>query len=305
MEQIDKKELNKIVSQVVDSYKKFGNICHLECNNMPNKDEIIDIVLLFREVLYPGYFSKLPYTFVSIVPAIEEQIEIIYDKLYKQISRSLMLFDEECCEKSEKLSMLTKEKTMSIIKKIPYLRKMLMTDVDAAYVGDPAARDFSEIIYSYPGVFAITVHRIAHELYKLDIPLIPRIMSEYAHAQAGIDIHPGATIGEYFFIDHGTGVTIGETTIIGNHVKIYQGVTLGAISTRGGQSLKGKKRHPTIKDYVTIYAGASILGGDTIIGDGVIIGGNVFITTSVSDKTKVSVKNPELQFVNDNYKKVK
>ncbi|MDR0467273.1 MAG: serine O-acetyltransferase, partial [Campylobacteraceae bacterium] len=160
-----------------------------------------------------------------------------------------------------------------------------------------AAKSLSEIIFAYPGIFAITIHRIAHELYKLDIPLIPRIMSEYAHMQTGIDIHPGAVIGEYFFIDHGTGVVIGETTIIGKYVKIYQGVTLGAISTRGGQLLRDKKRHPTLKDYVTVYAGASILGGDTVVGEGAVIGGSIFITKSVADRTKVLVKDVELQFI--------
>ncbi|MDR2110789.1 MAG: serine acetyltransferase, partial [Spirochaetaceae bacterium] len=153
-----------------------------------------------------------------------------------------------------------------------------------------------EIISSYPGIHAITVYRLAHTLYELDVPLIPRIMAEHAHGVTGIDIHPGARIGHHFFIDHGTGIVIGETTIIGNHVKIYQGVTLGGLSTRGGQALKGTKRHPTIEDHVTIYSGASIFGGDTVIGEGVVIGSNAFITRSVPEKTRVSVKNPELQF---------
>lgn len=297
MKEIEKKELNKIVSNILDSYNKLEEISHLDCDNLPSKEEIIEIILEFRDILYPGYFSKLPYTFASIKPALEEQIEVIYNKLYKQIHRSLRLFYEQDCGSSEKLSAIAKEKTKIIINKIPNIRKLLLTDIKAAYEGDPAAFDLSEIIFSYPGVFTITIYRIAHELHKLEIPLIPRIMSEYAHSQTGIDIHPGANIGEYFFIDHGTGVVIGETTVIGNHVKIYQGVTLGAISTRGGQSLKGKKRHPTLKDYVTVYAGASILGGDTVIGEGVVIGGNVFITKSVANKTKVLLKDVELQFI--------
>jgi serine O-acetyltransferase len=172
-------------------------------------------------------------------------------------------------------------------------------DVSAAFDSDPAATNLDEIITSYPGIYAITIYRLAHILYELEVPLIPRIMTEYAHNDTGIDIHPGAVIGHHFFIDHGTGIVIGETTIIGNHVKIYQGVTLGGLSTRGGQNLKGAKRHPTIEDHVTIYSGASILGGGTIIGEGVVIGSNAFVTKSVPEKTKVSVKNPELQFKSD------
>ncbi|HEX7554517.1 MAG TPA: serine acetyltransferase, partial [Geothrix sp.] len=181
---------------------------------------------------------------------------------------------------------------------IPRLRATLATDVQAAFEGDPAAGDTDEVIFSYPGIFAITAHRIAHELFLLKVPLIPRIMSEYAHALTGIDIHPGATIGEFFFIDHGTGVVIGETTTIGRYAKIYQGVTLGALSTRGGQSLRGVKRHPTLEDGVTVYSGASILGGETVIGKDAVISSNVFVTQSVPSETRVTVKNPELQYRN-------
>jgi serine O-acetyltransferase len=169
-------------------------------------------------------------------------------------------------------------------------------DLQAAYDGDPAAKDMAEIIFAYPGLFAITVYRLAHELYLLDVPMLPRIMTEYAHSITGIDIHPGATIGEYFFIDHGTGIVIGETTVIGNNVKVYQGVTLGALSTRGGQKLRGKRRHPTIENNVTIYAGASILGGETVVGEGCVIGSNAFITESVAPGTTVTIKNQELQY---------
>ena len=176
------------------------------------------------------------------------------------------------------------------------LREYLATDIQAAFDGDPAAYSTDEVIFSYPGVFAVTVYRIAHELLLLGVPMIPRMMTEYAHSITGIDIHPGATIGKYFFIDHGTGIVIGETTIIGDNVKIYQGVTLGALSTRKGQQLKGVKRHPTIGDNVTIYSGTTILGGETVIGNGATIGGNSVIVNSVSEGMKVSVKNPELQF---------
>ena len=168
------------------------------------------------------------------------------------------------------------------------------TDADAVFEVDPAAYNQVEIVLCYPGFMAITTNRIAHELFLLGVPLIPRMMTEYAHSRTGIDIHPGATIGKYFFMDHGTGIVVGETSIIGEHVKVYQGVTIGALSTRGGQSLRGKKRHPTIEDNVTIYAGASILGGDTVIGAGSVIGSNVFITSSVKSDSRISVKTQEL-----------
>jgi len=180
--------------------------------------------------------------------------------------------------------------------RIPEVRRLLETDISAAYEGDPAATCRMEVVMAYPGLYAVTVYRLAHELYKLKVPIIPRIMSEYAHSKTGIDIHPGATIGEHFFIDHGTGIVIGETSEIGEHAKIYQGVTLGALSTRGGQRLKGRKRHPTIEDDVTIYSGASILGGETVISEGAVIGGNAFVTKSVPEQTRVSAKMPELQF---------
>jgi serine O-acetyltransferase len=181
--------------------------------------------------------------------------------------------------------------------KIPQVREFLETDLHAAYDGDPAAGCLDEIILAYPGLMATTIYRIAHELYLLHVPVLPRLMTEYAHSKTGIDIHPGATIGKYFFIDHGTGIVIGETAVIGKNVKIYQGVTLGALSTRGGQKLSGKKRHPTILDNVTIYAGASILGGDTIVGENAIIGGNAFITRSIDANTRVSLKNLEMDYV--------
>ena len=180
--------------------------------------------------------------------------------------------------------------------RLPQIQAMLMKDVAANFDGDPAAGSKEEVIFSYPGLYAIFVYRVAHELYESKVPLIPRIMSEYAHGATGIDINPGAQIGEYFFIDHGTGIVVGETTVIGDHVKLYQGVTLGALTTRGGQSLRGKRRHPTIEDNVTIYAGASILGGGTVIGRDCVIGSNVFITHSIPPCTTVSVKSQELTY---------
>jgi serine O-acetyltransferase len=188
-----------------------------------------------------------------------------------------------------------RELCLEFLRRIPAVRAIVQTDLQAAYDGDPAATGKAEVVFSYPGLFAITVYRLAHELYTLNVPMIPRIMTEHAHSVTGIDIHPGATIGEYFFIDHGTGIVIGETTVIGKHVKIYQGVTLGALSTRGGQNLRGKRRHPTIEDNVTIYAGASILGGNTVIGQNSVIGSNAFITESIAPGTTVTPKSQELQ----------
>ena len=188
--------------------------------------------------------------------------------------------------------------SLAFCSQIPMVRSLVETDIQAAYDGDPAAVNKDEVIYSYPGLFAITVYRLAHVLYTLGVPMLPRMMTEHAHSITGIDINPGATIGKHFFIDHGTGIVIGETTVIGEHVKIYQGVTLGALTTRGGQSLRGKKRHPTIEDNVTIYAGASILGGETVIGENSVVGGNAFLTSSVQSNTRVVIHAPETSFKN-------
>ena len=223
-------------------------------------------------------------------------LEDVIFKLIKQISivlrydeKYVMFGDEEITDNAERI-------TFEFLNKLPKIRELIETDVQAAYDGDPAAYNKDEIIYSYPGLYAILVNRLAHELFLLGVPLIPRVMTEHAHSKTGIDIHPGATIGKYFFIDHGTGIVIGETTEIGDNVKIYQGVTLGALSTRGGQSLRNKKRHPSIEDNVTIYSGASILGGETVVGKDAVIGGNAFITRSIPAGAKVSIKNQELRY---------
>jgi serine O-acetyltransferase len=215
--------------------------------------------------------------------AAQTKLALRYDLRYKDTEQAVL--DKKAWEI-----------TRQLILKIPVIKEILEKDIEAAYNGDPAAYSKTEIVISYPGLFAIMVYRVAHELYLLSVPLIPRIMTEYAHSVTGIDIHPGAAIGEYFFMDHGTGIVVGETTIIGDNVKLYQGVTLGALSTKGGQSMRGVKRHPTLSDNVTVYSGATILGGDTVIGEGVVIGGNAFVVKSVPENTRVSVKNPELQF---------
>jgi serine O-acetyltransferase len=232
--------------------------------------------------------------FDSIEYYVGEQVEDLAYNLQKQI-RLAFSRKKPGADHGEAAALATRE----FLLRIPAIRSVLATDVEATFEGDPSAGGKDEIVLSYPGIFAITVNRLAHELYLLGVPLIPRTMTEHAHSLTGIDIHPGATIGRHFFIDHGTGIVIGETTVIGNHVKIYQGVTLGALSTRGGHLLEGVKRHPTIESHVTIYAGASILGGSTVIGEGVVIGSNAFITSSIPERTKVSVKNTDLRLMSD------
>lgn len=286
----------KMIDVILDSYNEHELTVRIDAENMINKDILIEVIDEIRKVLYPGYFDNNRVRSEYIKFILGERIEFIQYNLKKQTARALG--NLEVCSTCPKSSVNEKaeELVYKFIEKIPEIREYLHTDIKAAYSGDPAAYSTDEIIFSYPGVFAITVYRIAHELWLLGIPMIPRIMTEYAHSITGIDIHPGAKIGKYFFIDHGTGIVIGETTEIGDNVKIYQGVTLGALSTRKGQQLKGVKRHPTIGDNVTIYSGTTILGGDTVIGNGATIGGNAFIVSSVSEGMKVSVKNPELQF---------
>jgi len=287
-------QISSIVSTIVESYQE--HTFPLDSPSLPNRDSIIEIIHMLREVIFPGYFGKQNLSIATIGYHVGDLLIKIHEKLHEQLCHALK---HEAISKND-LTMDVDKKADEIIyqflSKIPEIIDTLTTDVQAAFDGDPAAGDKDEIIFSYPGLLAVSVYRLAHELYLLSVPLIPRIMAEYAHSRTGIDIHSGATIASYFFIDHGTGVVIGETSIIGKNVKIYQGVTLGALSTRGGQSLRGVKRHPTIEDEVTIYSGASILGGETVIGKGVIIGSNAFITKSVPDGTKVSVRNPELLF---------
>lgn len=284
------------VNTILESYKKHNLICRIDEDNIVNKDTLIKIVEELRRLLFPGFFDKNKVRSEYIRYLLGERLEFIQYNLKKQVAKALGN-NENCaeCERSEILA-AADEIVNNFIQKIPTIRDYLATDIQAAYDGDPAAYSTDEIIFCYPGVFAITVYRIAHELFIMNVPMIPRIISEYAHSATGIDIHPGATIGKHFFIDHGTGVVIGETTIIGDNVKIYQGVTLGGLSTRKGQQLKGVKRHPTIGNNVTIYSGTSVLGGETVIGDGATIGGNAFIVNSVSAGMKVSVKNPQLEY---------
>ena len=257
---------------------------------LPNRSVIIDIVRDLKSIVFPGYFSTD--TSATIFPEyyVGHRLNDIYDRLKNQIEIALLYHGEE----PEEAAARADRPTCGFFEQLPEIQRLLLTDVQAGFDGDPAAKSKEEIIFSYPGLFAIYVYRLAHVLYKEEIPFIPRVMSEYAHGRTGIDINPGATIGEYFFIDHGTGVVVGETTEIGNNVKLYQGVTLGALSTRMGQQLANVKRHPTIRDNVTIYSNSTVLGGETVVGENTIIGGNTFITESIPANTKVSAKSPEL-----------
>ena len=288
--------ISDITQMLMDDYTKGRVIDEIKNFDYPDKRIIIDILEKLKMVIYPGYYRNSSYRTYTVRSNISILLEDIIYNLIKQVSIVLKYAPAYREADSDSINEASERITFAFLKKIPMIREYIETDIDAAYDGDPAAYNKDEIICSYPGLFAIFTNRIAHELFLLGVPLIPRIMTEHAHSLTGIDIHPGTTIGKYFFIDHGTGIVIGETTVIGDNVKIYQGVTLGALSTRGGQSLRGKKRHPTICDNVTIYSGASILGGETVVGKGVVVGGNAFITTSIPEGAKVSVKSQELTY---------
>lgn len=281
--------LTKTVDALTDNYKKEELFFPKSGKMLPDRSEVISIVRSLKRVLFPGYFSSDNIEAIFPEHSAGYKLGMLYNQLLKQIKIAMSYYEsmDEVSEKAEKIC-------QNFFSKLPAIQKILLTDVQAGFDGDPAAKSKEEIIFSYPGFYAIYVYRIAHELYLQQVPFIPRIMTEYAHGRTGIDINPGASIGKYFFIDHGTGVVVGETTRIGEYVKLYQGVTLGALSTRQGQQLANVKRHPTIEDHVTVYANSTILGGETVIGENTIIGGNTFITESVPANSKVSTKSPEL-----------
>lgn len=285
-------QIEGIVDSILQDYQGGRSIDKLDPFQHPDKEVVIDMIGKLLRIVYPGFSRDRAYRVYNAKHNLSMLIEDVMYNLNKQIAIVLRATSED----PESVESRAQTLSLSFFRAIPAVRAMAQTDVEAFYDGDPAAFSTDEIVYCYPGLFAITVYRLAHILYTQGVPMLPRIMTEHAHSVTGIDINPGATIGKYFFIDHGTGIVIGETTVIGDHVKIYQGVTLGALTTRGGQSLRGKKRHPTIEDNVTIYAGASILGGGTTIGRDSVIGSNVFITHSIPACTTVSVKSQELQF---------
>ncbi|MCR5143512.1 MAG: serine acetyltransferase [Ruminococcus sp.] len=288
------KKINAVTLRLLADYEGGRTIDEVKRFDHPDEEMLVDILSSLRKMIFPGYFRNKSFRVYTVRNNISMLLEDVIFKLIKQIT--IVLRDDPQYVDAEDDVIVKKAEslTFEFLDKLPKIREYIETDIEAAFEGDPAAYNKTEIIYSYPGLYAILVNRIAHELFLLGVPLIPRIMTEHAHSKTGIDIHPGATIGRYFFIDHGTGIVIGETTEIGDNVKVYQGVTLGALSTRGGQSLRSKKRHPTIEDNVTIYSGASILGGETVVGAGAVIGGNAFITKSVPAGARISVKNLEL-----------
>ncbi|MFH1139646.1 MAG: serine O-acetyltransferase EpsC [Pseudomonadota bacterium] len=288
-----------VVSKLVGSCGTAGCFDHVSPVPIPSLDSVVEIIKIGRGILFPGYFTTEFIDPVNLEYHLGQAVTGLYQKLSNQIIWSVR---HDCYRYEQPCSHCTdqgREKALAFIEELPQIRTKMAEDVRAAKEGDPASRSFDQIIFSYPGLFAMTVYRMAHVLYTLDVPLLPRMMSEYAHGQTGIDIHPGAEIGQSFFIDHGTGVVIGETARIGDRVRLYQGVTLGALSLPrdAGARLEGKKRHPTIEDDVIIYSGATVLGGRTVIGARSIIGGSVWLTESVPPDTKVVLKTPELIFV--------
>ena len=291
-----KDSIGNIAAKLAENYKEQGIFEMGIGERVPKRSEIIDLVKELQRVMFPGYFGTENTAYVSLDNFAGCSLAVIYEKMNKQIRTALAYTNDK--KEEQDIREQAESLTRTFIERLPYIQEMLWKDVEAEYDGDPAANSKEEIIFCYPGIFAIFVYRIAHELYELEVPFIPRIMTEYAHGETGIDINPGAKIGEYFFIDHGTGIVIGETTVIGNHVKIYQGVTLGALSTQKGQGLSGVKRHPTIEDNVVIYANTTILGGETVVGCNSVVAGNTFVVNSIPRDTKVSAHIPELQYKN-------
>jgi serine O-acetyltransferase len=301
-----KEGLPELTARIIETYQSIGTINHLGHCPLPNLGAVVDILDDLKEIIFPGYRRRQNLHYGNVGFHIGDLIDSLHDSLTEQFARALRhdydLRNNCSCGTGSEIDFeaLGQAKTLAFLDKIPQVRELLASDVQAAYDGDPAATSLDEIIFCYPGLEAITVQRLAHELYLLKVPVIPRMMTEWAHSRTGIDIHPGANIGPSFFIDHGTGVVIGETTDIASHVKIYQGVTLGALSfpkDANGNIIRGKKRHPTIEDRVVIYANATVLGGDTVVGAGSTIGASVSLMRSVNPGTLVTVEKPSLRFV--------
>ena len=281
--------VDEIVDAIFEDYDRGREIDRMEFFGQPDQDVVVSIIQKLLMILYPGYYRDSGYTPEKAKGMLAALIEDVVCDLGRQIEIVLVNDARYAEADKEARRKAAEDICMAFFRQIPKVREYLDTDLDATYDGDPAAFDKIEIVLAYPGLYATTIHRLAHELELLKVPYIPRIMSEYAHSETGVDIHPGATIGKYFFIDHATGIVIGETSEIGEHVKVYQGVTIGALSTKDGQTMRGTKRHPTIEDNVTLYAGAAVLGGDTVIGHDSVIGGSAFVTKSVPPYSQVLV----------------
>ena len=298
-----KEQLPNLTESIVATYTADDAINHLGHCALPSYEAVIEILQDLKDILYPGYRRKVGLHNGNIRYHVGGLVDSLHDQLTTQIARALrhehrVQQNHSDCESDIDFEAKGQAMAIELLKKLPELRRVLATDVQAAYDGDPACRTTDEVVFCYPGFEGITVYRIAHEMFRLQVPFIPRMMTEWAHKETGIDIHPGATIGEYFFIDHGTGVVVGETCEIGQHVKLYQGVTLGALSFKtddDGQLIRGTKRHPTIEDGVVVYANATILGGNTVIGHDSVIGSSVWITKSVSPNTTVTLEKPQLR----------
>ena len=294
-------KLGDLVTHIVESYQADRRTQHIDRLYLPSRSDIITLTQDLLELLYPGFIGRQHLTQHNVAFHVGDLVPRVAETAFRQIYLCLCYLEEadsgnptpeKVCDDQARTV------TVTFLENVPAIREMLAGDVQAAFDGDPAALNLDEVILAYPGLLAISVHRLAHALYKLQVPLMPRIMSEWAHLQTGIDIHPGANIGHNFFIDHGTGVVIGETTDIGDNVKVYQGVTLGALSfakDERGRVIREAKRHPTVEDNVTLYANAIVLGGETVIGADSVVGGSVFVTSSVPPKSVVTFKPPELR----------
>lgn len=291
-------DLERVLGDLERSYNTDGRAQRIGRQRLPSRDVVIEILELAFQIFYPGFYGRQDLTEKNWRYHIGSLLSTFREKLENQIEISLCYGAESENKTSDGCSEHARKLAGMIVSKLPALREVLVSDIQAAYDGDPAAGSLDEVVLSYPGVRAITVHRIAHQLHVMGVPMLPRIMTEWAHSTTGADIHPGATIGKRFFIDHATGVVIGETSHIGEGVKVYQGVTLGAIShprDDEGNIIRNAKRHPTVENDVTLYANATVLGGNTVVGEGCIVGGSVFITKSIPARTRVGVKAPELK----------
>jgi len=301
----NKSLLPNIIEQIVASYQEGSSGHHLDHCPLPRYSDVVESIADLKEILYPGYRNRDYLCSSNVVYHVGGIVDRLYDRLVILCERAVCHGQgrQPVCTPDKRFSIerIAHQKTVEFLQQIPDIRKTLTKDVEAAYAGDPACTSLDEVIFCYPGLEAITVYRLAHALYKLQIPLIPRMMTEWAHSKTGIDIHPGASIGEHFFIDHGTGIVIGGTAILGNWVKLYQGVTLGAVSfpkDEAGELVRNTKRHPTVEDNVVIYANATILGGKTVIGKNSVIGSSVWLTSSVPAGTTVIIEKPDLKMRN-------